>query len=170
MSQNSNGKLEETKYTQPAILLVSAVAVKLFRQKCGIKPIFALGHSLGEFSALYATGAITLDDAVLTVHKRGEWMQADCKGGRTGMSVVLNVSDEKAEEVCANARDNGKKVWCANYNSDGQIVLAGIKEDLQTLEEPLKAAGAKRVMLLNMSVASHCELLSNDSQKLAELL
>jgi len=163
-------KLEETKYTQPAILLVSCVATELFKEKYAATPVFGLGHSLGEFSALVASGAMSLADAVVTVHKRGEWMQSDCEGGKAGMAVVLNLSDETAEAACAKARDEGKKVWCANYNSDGQIVLAGLKEDLATLEAPLKEAGAKRVMLLNMSVASHCELLSNASENLAALL
>ncbi len=170
MASNLDGKLEDTKYTQPAILLVSAIATELFKQRSDIVPMFGLGHSLGEFSALVANGAISLENALYTVHKRGEWMQSDCEGGGAGMSVVLNVTDEKAEEVCSEARKQGKKVWCANYNSDGQIVLAGLKADLSTLEEPLKAAGAKRVMLLNMSVASHCDLLANASQKLATLL
>lgn len=170
MASGLNGKLEETKYTQPAILLVSIMAYELFKSECNISPSFALGHSLGEFSALVSTGAFTLSDALHTVHKRGEWMQSDCDGGKAGMAVVLNVADEKAEEVCAQARQDGKSVWCANYNSDGQIVLAGIKDDLASLEEPLKAVGAKRVMLLNMSVASHCDLLTNASIKLENLL
>jgi len=170
MATGGDGKLEETKYTQPLILLVSVMALELFKKECNIIPSFALGHSLGEFSALVSSGAMSLSDALYTVHKRGEWMQADCDGGKAGMAVVLNVSDEKAEEVCANARAEGKKVWCANYNSDGQIVLAGLKDDLSSLEEPLKAVGAKRVMLLNMSVASHCDLLSSASEKLFALL
>ncbi len=170
IADGGDGKLEETRYTQPAILLVSSIAHELFKSECNIVPAFGLGHSLGEFSALVSSETISLSDALYTVHKRGEWMQADCEGGKAGMAVVLNVADEKAEEVCTEARNSGKKVWCANYNSDGQIVLAGLKEDLASLEEPLKAAGAKRVMLLNMSVASHCDLLSNASLKLANLL
>ncbi len=165
-----NDMLEQTRYTQPAILLVSMMAYRLFAEQIPEAPAFALGHSLGEFSALSAVGAIDWLDAVELVHLRGNLMQKACEGIEAGMMVVLGVADEDVEAVCHDARQEGKKVWPANYNADGQIVIAGIKSDLQSIEEPLKAAKARRVMLLNMSVASHCPLLQPAVEPLVEAL
>ena len=163
-------KLEQTMYAQPAILLTSLIALAAFKKECDITPVFAIGHSLGEFSAAAAAGALSLGDAVNTVHQRGKFMAEDCEGKDTGMMAVLGLDDDKCEAICANARNEGKKVWAVNYNTDGQLVLAGIKADLATLETPLKEAGAKRALLLNMSVCSHCEILENASTKLKALL
>ena len=165
-----NDMLEQTQYTQPAILLVSMMAYRLFAEKIDAVPAFALGHSLGEFSALAAVGAIDWLEAVRLVHLRGDLMRKACEGVDAGMMVVLGVADEDVEAICQEAREQGKKVWPANYNADGQIVIAGIKKDLQSLEAPLKAAKARRVMLLKMSVASHCPLLQSAVEPLTEAL
>ena len=154
-----NDLLEQTRYTQPAILLVSMMAHRLFHHQVTEPPAFALGHSLGEFSALAAVGAMDWLEAVKLVHLRGKLMEEASEGIDAGMMVVLGVADEDVEAICQDAREEGKKVWPANYNADGQIVIAGIKSDLQSIEDPLKAAKARRVMLLKMSVASHCPLL-----------
>lgn len=165
-----NDNLKETKYTQPAILLVSAIAHELFKSKCDIKPIFALGHSLGEFSALVASGAINYLDAIELVHKRGEFMAEACAGVNAGMMAILALDDEKVEELCKEQRDAGKKVWAANYNSDGQVVLAGSKSDLESLVDVFKQAGAKRAIVLPMSVASHCPILQPAVKELLPFL
>ena len=165
-----NIKINETAFTQPAILLVSSIAQKLFQKRCDIKPVFALGHSLGEFSALVASGAIDYADAIYLVHKRGELMQKACEGREASMMVVLALSDEEVEEVCLFARKRGKLVWTANYNSNGQIVVAGLRNDLASLEEEFKEKGAKRAMLLNMSVASHCPILEEAIEPLTAYL
>ncbi len=154
-----NDLLEQTAYTQPAILLVSAIAHRLFENEMEIKPLLALGHSLGEFSALVSVGALDAIDGVGLVHERGKLMQQACEGIDAGMMALIGLGDEKVEEIAAQAREEGKKVWPANYNSDGQIVAAGIRSDLAALEPRFKEAGAKRALLLNMSVASHCPLL-----------
>lgn len=154
-----NDRLEQTMFTQPAILLVSSIAHKLFENEMSIKPVFALGHSLGEFSALCSVGALDYLDGVELVHQRGKLMSEACSGVDVGMMALIGLDDAKVEELTKEARDSGKKVWAANYNSDGQIVAAGIKSDLAALESTFKAAGAKRALLLNMSVASHCPLL-----------
>jgi len=156
-----NDNLAKTEFTQPAILLVSMMAHKLFENAMPIKPIYALGHSLGELSALASVNALDISDAVALVNKRGQFMADACKDKDVGMLVSLGLSDEKVEELCANARDEGADVWAVNYNSNGQIVIAGIKDDLVALEPILKEAGARRAMLLNMSVASHCPLLQS---------
>jgi len=160
-----NDKLNETEYTQPAILLYSAIAYELFDKKDNYT--YALGHSLGEFSALYAAGAISLSDAIKLVHTRGKLMKEAFKDIEGGMMVVLGLDDEVIEKICA---ESNKQVWPANYNSDGQLVLAGNKKDLAEMESVFKEAGAKRVMLLNMSVASHCPLLESAVEPLKELL
>jgi [acyl-carrier-protein] S-malonyltransferase len=165
-----NDRLEKTEFTQPAILLVSAIAHKIFENETNIKPVFSLGHSLGEFSALVSVGAIDYLDAVELVHKRGQYMQNACKDVDVGMMALIGLDDEKVEEVCESARADGKKIWAANYNSDGQIVLAGIKSDLASMESIFKEAGAKRALLLNMSIASHCPLLEEAVEPLRENL
>ncbi len=156
-----NDKLALTEFTQPAILLVSMMAYKSFENELSIEPKYALGHSLGELSALSAVGAFDINDAVSLVNKRGYLMSKACEGQDVGMLVSLGLSDEIVEELCQNARDEGRDVWAVNYNSDGQIVIAGNKDDLISLEPELKEAGARRAMLLNMSVASHCPLLES---------
>ncbi|QOY52806.1 ACP S-malonyltransferase [Candidatus Sulfurimonas baltica] len=157
-----NDKLGQTAYTQPAILLVQMVAYRLFKEACpDIKAELFLGHSLGEFSALCASGAIDYVDAVELVHRRGQLMQDACSDIEAGMMALVGLDDESIEKVCLDAQSNGKKVWPANYNQDGQLVVAGMKADLSSLEQTFKDAGAKKAILLNMSVASHCELLSS---------
>ncbi len=165
-----NEQLAQTAYTQPAILLVSVIAYKLFQEQNPITPALFLGHSLGEFSALCASGAIDYVDAVELVHKRGALMQSACESIEAGMMALVGMDDASVEKVCADARESGKKVWAANFNQDGQVVVAGMKADLVDMESTFKEAGAKRAILLNMSVASHCELLSPAQAPLEEAM
>ena len=161
-----NDKLGQTEFTQPAILLVGAIAHKLFREAIDIKPVITMGHSLGEFSALVATGALDAIDAVELVNLRGKLMAEACSKQEVGMMVSLGLADEVVEQICQEQSDAGLQVWAVNYNSDGQIVIAGIKKDLEALAPVLKEAKAKRAMLLNMSVASHCPLLQSATKPL----
>lgn len=161
-----NDQLEQTQYTQPAILLVSLIAHRLFTETCKTLPVSVLGHSLGEFSALSATGAMDYLDAVELVHQRGLLMKKACEGINAGMMALLGLDDARVEEITCKERECGKKVWAANYNGDGQIVIAGNKDDLSSLEPLFKEAGAKKAVLLPMSVASHCPLLSSAQAKL----
>jgi len=165
-----NDKLGQTEFTQPAILLVGAMAHKLFTDAMDITPVLTMGHSLGEFTALVASGAIDAIDAVELVNLRGKLMAEACSTQEVGMMVSLGLKDEVVEEVCQAQREAGLSVWAVNYNSDGQIVIAGIKKDLETLAPILKEAKAKRAMLLDMSVASHCPLLASAVAPLAEKL
>jgi len=163
---SENSDLEQTMYTQPAILLVSMMAQKLLEERLDIAPSVAMGHSLGEFSALSGVGALDYLDAIELVHIRGKLMQEACSDIDAGMMAVIGLDDEKVESICSDARNWNKKIWPANYNSDGQIVIAGIKSDLSAIEHYLKDAGAKRALLLNMSVASHCDLLKGAQSEL----
>ena len=154
-----NDNLSKTEFTQPAILLVSSIANEIFKSKCDIRPEFVLGHSLGEFSALVSSGALDYLDALELVHKRGLFMNEACKGTGAGMMALVGLDDESVENICKEQREQGKKIWPANYNLDGQLVVAGIKADLESLVDTFKQAGAKRAIVLDMSVASHCEIL-----------
>lgn len=165
-----NDNLGKTEFTQPAILLVSSIALAVFKEKCKIEPEFVLGHSLGEFSALVAAGAIDYLDAIELVNKRGTFMNEACSGGGAGMMALLGLDDETVENICKEQREAGKKVWPANYNMDGQLVLAGLKADLESLVDTFKTAGAKRALVLDMSVASHCELLQSAVENLKPYL
>jgi [acyl-carrier-protein] S-malonyltransferase len=166
-----NDMLGQTAYTQPAILLVQMVAYRLFKEACpDVKAELFLGHSLGEFSALCASGAIDYVDAVELVHRRGQLMQDACSDIDAGMMALVGLDDETVESICHKAQEDGKKVWPANYNQDGQLVVAGMKSDLIALEDVFKEAGAKRAILLNMSVASHCDLLAPAQEPLKSLM
>lgn len=165
-----NENLGKTEFTQPAILLVSCIALAIFKDKCDVKPEFVLGHSLGEFSALVAAGGIDYLDALELVNKRGTFMNEACSGAGAGMMALVGIDDETVENICKEQREAGKKVWAANYNMDGQLVLAGLKSDLESLVDTFKSAGAKRALVLDMSVASHCELLESAVENLKPYL
>ncbi|MBZ7936110.1 ACP S-malonyltransferase [Campylobacter sp. B0100352/1] len=162
-----NDQLNKSEFTQPAIVLNSLMAyTALIEQKPDLQAVFSLGHSLGEFSALAVNGALEFLQTLTLVNKRGFFMQEDCSKIEAGMMVVLGLDDQIVEEICKKAQEENKKIFAANYNCDGQIVVAGLKPDLISYENEFKKAGAKRAMLLNMSVASHCPLLENASSKL----
>ena len=163
-----NEDINKTENTQPAILLVSLMAHAVFTSKSDIKPALLLGHSLGEFSAVSAAGALDPIEAVKLVNARGKLMQGACDAIEASMMVVLGLKDDQVEEICSAAQAEGKKVWPANYNQDGQLVVAGMKSDLASMEAVFKEAGAKRAMLLNMSVASHCPILEPAQAPLKE--
>lgn len=165
-----NEEINKTENTQPAILLVSMMAHALFTSKSDIKPTLLLGHSLGEFSAVSAAGALDPIDAVELVKARGKLMQGACDAIEASMMVVLGLQDDQVEQICADAQAEGKKVWPANYNQEGQLVVAGMKSDLASMESVFKEAGAKRAMLLNMSVASHCPILEPAQAPLKEAM
>ena len=165
-----NDKLDKTEFTQPAIVLNSLMSYLAFSEGIKAKPEFSLGHSLGEFTALAVSGAFSFVEAIRLVNLRGKFMQEACVGKDAGMMVVLGLSDEVVEGICKEAQDEGLQIYAANYNCDGQIVVAGVRADLAKYEAKFKEAGAKRAMLLNMSVASHCPILEPASVKLANEL
>nr|WP_315518978.1 ACP S-malonyltransferase [uncultured Campylobacter sp.] len=165
-----NDKLDKTEFTQPAIVLNSLMSYLAFSERIKTKPEFSLGHSLGEFTALAVSGAFSFVEAIRLVNLRGKFMQEACVGKDAGMMVVLGLSDEVVEGICKEAQDEGLQIYAANYNCDGQIVVAGVRADLAKYEAKFKEAGAKRAMLLNMSVASHCPILEPASVKLANEL
>lgn len=165
-----NGPVEElnrTFRTQPCILTVSMAVFRILAEK-GVKPSVVAGHSLGEYSALTAAGAISLGDAVRLTEKRGYFMQEAVPEGHGLMAAILGLDREKVESLCKKA---GKGcVSPANYNCPGQIVIAGEKAAVEEAIYLCKEAGAKRAVALSVSVPSHCNLMEEASQKLEELL
>lgn len=167
-SENENLNISE--FTQPAIVLNSFMAFLALQNELKISPEFSLGHSLGEFSALGVSGGLKFSECVKLVNTRGKLMQKACENQNAAMMVILGLDDKIVEQICQNAQNGGKSAWAANYNCDGQIVIAGVRDDLASLESEFKNAGAKRAMLLNMSVASHCPMLKSASEGLVEFL
>lgn len=163
-----NDLINETEFSQPAILLVSAIAFKLF--DTSLKPESVLGHSLGEFSANFSASSLDFASAIKLVHERGLLMKRACEGKGAGMMAVIGISYEKLSALCNDFQNGGKKVWLANINNDTQIVLAGLKDHLEQISDTLKQNGAKRAIILPMSVASHCSLLSPIVEPFGELL
>ncbi|EAJ5698038.1 [acyl-carrier-protein] S-malonyltransferase [Campylobacter lari] len=165
-----NENLNKSEFTQMAIVLNSLMAYEVLKEQVEIEAKYSLGHSLGEFSALATQDAFSFLDVIALVNKRGQFMQEDCSKIEAGMMVILGLEDKVVEELCQKALSEKKNIFAANYNCDGQIVVAGLKPDLASYKSEFKNAGAKRAMLLNMSVASHCPLLKNASLKLTKEL
>ena len=161
-------KLNLTENTQPAILAAS-IAILRPLEKRGLKAKAAAGHSLGEYTALTAAGGLDLKDAVLLVHKRGRYMQEAVPEGMGLMAAILGMERHDVEKTCLEATKNGI-VAPANYNSPGQIVIAGEKDAVETAMDLAKAAGAKKVVPLAVSVPSHSSLMKEAGDKLAQKL
>ncbi len=150
--------LKLTANTQPAILTVSVAAHAVFAKRSGVVPAFVAGHSLGEYSALVAAGALSLGDAVKSVRARGTFMQEAVPQGVGAMSAVLGLAPEKVAGICAQAAQ-GEVVAPANFNEPSQTVIAGHAGAVARAGELLKAAGAKRVLPLPVSAPFHCALM-----------
>lgn len=161
-------KLTATQNAQPALLLTS-VAVHTLLLKSEIQPIMAVGHSLGEYSALVAAGAIPLEEAVQLVQTRGKLMEEAFPSGKGAMAAVLGLSAEKVEETLK-AIETEEIVDLANINCPGQIVISGSKEGIDQASPALKEAGAKRVLPLNVSGPFHSRLMKAANEKFSEKL
>ena len=161
-------KLNQTRYTQPAILATS-VAIYCLLQEKGYHPDMVAGLSLGEYSALVASGALDFEDAVALVAKRGAYMEEAAPAGSGKMVAVLNTPVEVIEEACQKASELGV-VTPANYNTPAQIVIGGEVVAVDRAVELLQEAGAKRLIPLKVSGPFHTALLEPASQKLAETL
>jgi len=162
-------QLKLTANTQPAILAVSVAAHAVFVKRFGVTPAFVAGHSLGEYSALVAAGAMTLADAVRSVRARGTFMQEAVPQGVGAMAAVLGLDAAKIDALCKEAAE-GEVVSCANYNEPSQTVIAGHAKAVERAGEKLKAAGAKRVLPLPVSAPFHCALMQPVVPRLDEVL
>jgi len=167
-----NGPEEELKLTtntQPAILTVSTAALKVVEQETGLMPAFAAGHSLGEYSALVCAGALSFADAVRTVRQRGAFMQEAVPVGVGAMAAVIGLDNETIETVCRQAAE-GEVVSAANFNSPGQVVIAGHAAAVDRAIALAREKGAKRALPLPVSAPFHCSLMIPAGERLKEVL
>ncbi|HEN0374718.1 TPA: ACP S-malonyltransferase [Streptococcus agalactiae] len=162
-------KLNQTKYTQPAILTTSTAIYRLILKEIGLRPDMVAGLSLGEYSALVASGAIRFEDAVVLVARRGQLMEAAAPAGSGKMVAVLNADRQIIEDACKKASQFGI-VSPANYNAPKQIVIGGESIAVNAAVEELKQQGVKRLIPLNVSGPFHTALLKPASQKLSDVL
>lgn len=159
--------LTETENAQPALLLTS-VSINRMLEKEGIRPAMTVGHSLGEYSALVASGALSADEALPLVQTRGRLMEAAFPKGQGTMAAVLGLQEEVIQSVLDTIKD--EIVDIANLNCPGQIVISGSKEGIEQASEQLKAAGAKRVIPLNVSGPFHSRLMKKANEEFANYL
>jgi [acyl-carrier-protein] S-malonyltransferase len=157
--------LNQTHQTQPALLTSSVAIWRLWVAKGGQMPDLMAGHSLGEYSALVCAGVLSFVDAVKLVEKRGHYMQEAVPAGVGSMAAIIGLGDELIQKACDEAAQ-GEVVSPVNFNSLGQVVIAGNKDAVLRAGENCKAAGAKKVMPLAVSVPSHCALMVPAAQKL----
>ncbi|MCF4009472.1 ACP S-malonyltransferase [Rheinheimera sp. UJ63] len=166
VSTGPESELNETHRTQPALLAASVAVWRLWQQQNGAAPAYFAGHSLGEYSALVCAGVLSLADAVKLVEKRGHYMQQAVPAGVGAMSAIIGLDDAAIAKACAEAAQ-GEVVSPVNYNSPGQVVIAGHKAAVERAGEACKAAGAKRALPLPVSVPSHCALMRPAAEQLA---
>ncbi|WHX51054.1 ACP S-malonyltransferase [Paenibacillus woosongensis] len=159
-------ELKQTANTQPALLTTSAALYQALAAK-GIKPDFVAGHSLGEYSALTAAGALSFSDAVATVRARGEFMEQAVPGGQGAMAAVLGGEREALAALCADITAGGSLVELANVNCPGQIVVSGSKAGVDAVVQRVKEIGAKRAIPLEVSGPFHSSLMKSAAEKLA---
>jgi [acyl-carrier-protein] S-malonyltransferase len=162
MFSGTDEELKQTKVTQPAIFLHSVILADSLSDS--FKPDMVAGHSLGEFSALVANRVLTFEDALLLVSKRAMAMQKACEIKPSTMAAILNLEDKVVEEVCASIEN--EVVVAANYNCPGQLVISGSIEGVNLACEKLKAAGAKRTLILPVGGAFHSPLMQPAQQEL----
>jgi [acyl-carrier-protein] S-malonyltransferase len=168
--EGSDEELKQTAVTQPAILTHAVAVLEVLKAK-GLAPSVAAGHSLGEYAALVAAGALTLEDAVVLVRRRGLFMQEAVPPGLGAMSAVIGLAPEAVAEACAEAAAaTGEVCSAANFNSPEQTVIAGSATGVARAAEVLKAKGAKRVLALPVSAPFHCALMKPAEEKLAPFL
>lgn len=166
MFSGTDEDLKQTKVTQPAIFLHSVI--KAFTLGENFKPDMVAGHSLGEFSALVANKSLTFEDGLKLVSKRALAMQKACELNPSTMAAVLGLDDSKVEEICASITEH--IVVAANYNCPGQLVISGSIEGITVACEKLKAAGAKRALVLQVGGAFHSPLMEPAKKELEEAI
>lgn len=162
MFEGSDEDLKQTKVTQPAVFLHSYIAFRCLAEGA---PDMVAGHSLGEFTALAANGALAFEDALMLVSKRAHAMQRACEETPSGMAVVLKFDNSIIEQVCASITE--EVVVPANYNSQQQLVISGSMRGLEIAMDKLREAGARKVMLLKVGGAFHSPLMQSAQEELA---
>ncbi|WP_461518119.1 ACP S-malonyltransferase [Porticoccus sp.] len=164
-----NGTQEEitmTERTQPLLLTASVAVWRIWQQENGAQPVLMAGHSLGEWSALVCSGVVAFKDAVRLVRNRGAYMQDAVAPGEGAMAAIIGLDDDKIKAVCVDACQ-GQEVSAVNFNSPGQVVIAGNAAAVERAIEGCKAAGAKRAMPLPVSAPFHTSLMQPAADRLA---
>ena len=158
LTQEDQDGLNQTQNTQPAMLAAGVATYRVLTSTTDLSPVCMAGHSLGEYTALVASGALNFSDGIKLVRKRAELMQSAVPAGVGAMAAILGLDDEVVVKVCADYAGEGI-VQAVNFNSNGQVVIAGNKAAVDVTCEAMKAAGAKRAVVLPVSVPSHCSLM-----------
>ncbi|MDG2118872.1 MAG: ACP S-malonyltransferase [Gammaproteobacteria bacterium] len=166
---NPNNELNDTSITQPVLMTASVAIWRLWQMQGGLNPALLSGHSLGEYSALVCAEAISFSDAIKLVHQRGLYMQEAVPAGVGKMAAILGLDAVSIETACNQSEQYGV-ASIANYNSPGQIVIAGDAQAVDKASALCTEAGAKRIVELNVSVPSHCELMKPAADKLKHIL
>ncbi|MBO0636948.1 ACP S-malonyltransferase [Pantoea agglomerans] len=169
VSQGPAEELNKTRQTQPALLAASVAIYRVWQQQGGEQPALMAGHSLGEYSALVCAGVLNFADAVKLVELRGKLMQEAVPEGTGAMQAIIGLDDAAIRKACEESAQ-GQVVSPVNFNSPGQVVIAGNKEAVERAGAACKAAGAKRALPLPVSVPSHCALMKPAADKLAVAL
>ena len=171
VQNDPDDKLNQTDVTQPALLTASVAVYRVLQAQQPFTPTVLAGHSLGEYSALVCADVLTLSDAVKLVRARGEYMQTAVPAGTGAMYAIIGLDDQAIIDICKDvAQNTGEVVAAVNFNSPGQVVIAGTKNAAEQAGAACKEAGAKRALPLAVSVPSHCELMAPAAQQLADLL
>ena len=165
MFEGSDEELRQTKVTQPAVFLHSVITALCMGN--AFNPDMVAGHSLGEFSAMVASGALTFEDGLKLVYARAMAMQKACEMQPSTMAAIIGLSDETIESICKEITDGGEIVVAANYNCPGQVVISGSLEGIKLACEKLTEAGAKRALPLSVSGAFHSPLMEPAKEELA---
>lgn len=169
MFEGTDEDLKQTNVTQPAVFLHSVIAYKSAPDQ--VKPDMVAGHSLGEFSALVANGALSFEDGLNLVAIRASAMQKACEMNPSTMAAILGLADEKVEEICLQVSENTNEIVVpANYNCPGQVVISGSVKGVEKACEKLKAAGAKRAMILPVGGAFHSPLMEPARKELQTVI
>ncbi|HGX93899.1 MAG TPA: [acyl-carrier-protein] S-malonyltransferase, partial [Candidatus Tenderia sp.] len=161
--------LNQTDKTQPAMLAAGVAVARVWQAAGGVAPFAMAGHSLGEYTALVCAEALDFEDAIKLVEKRGQLMQSAVPAGEGAMAAILGLSDEDVIALCE-AAARGDVVEAVNFNSPGQVVIAGTRSAVERATEIAKEKGAKRALLLPVSVPSHCSLMRSAADELAKVL
>ncbi len=169
VQHDQSGLLNQTHITQPALLSASVALWRLWLEKGGITPTMLAGHSLGEYSALVCAGALNFSDAIRLVEARGQFMQAAVPPGEGAMAAIIGLDNDAIALACE-VSAQGQTVAPVNYNSPGQVVIAGSKLAVERAMVACKAGGAKRALALPVSVPSHCSLMLPAAEKLRAIL
>jgi len=161
--------LSQTENTQPALLTAGVAAWNVWCELGGESPAIMAGHSLGEYTALVAAGALSFTDGVMLVRDRGRYMQEAVPAGEGGMAAIIGLDDQQVIKVCADIAGDDV-LQAVNFNAPGQVVIAGSVAAIERAAPAMKAAGAKRALLLPVSIPAHSSLMSSASTRLAERL